>query len=894
MIERMKKNATKEAIFVYVSSMMVYMMHVIYAFLAYGSKEGLIILGITAACEFLMFGSLFVFKNVEANKRIYFIVAIASCFIIADRLNTVGLVLMVYMGILYQLSIYIDRRVINEAFLMAQLALFVYLKFFYDWSSSNLTQGFFAIQEVLLVCFWIIISNQVIRMREVLTGFEIKTQQAENANISKNTFLANMSHEIRTPLNSIQGMTQLMSDRELSPIEREYINNIQNSSNDLLSLVNNLLDYANIEAGKMEMNNNVYDMGSMIHDICVEVTRKIDTKPISFILDIAPDFPHLLKGDSARVNQILDNVLDNAVKFTKSGTIYMGVRWEEKEGRAHIYIDVTDTGTGIKESDLQKIFDAFSQSDMHRNRRAEGTGLGLSIVKKLVDSMDGDIHIVSRENEGTTVKMDIYQGIDDRFPFINVDVEPNTQVFVYEPNRTYCDNLLKTLKSLNTVPTKIQSFDFVQDHLKDAGKGYVLYDYLRGSEFFEALKDEFPEFTFIAMHNRNVKTSSINTPGITYAQRPITILTLAGLLGKQYSNITYEKKKEFRLFSAPEAKVLVVDDNETNLKVAEGFLRKYDVQVTTVISGYDCIRELGNGSFDIVFMDHMMPNLDGAETTQLIRKSELETGTHQIIVALTANAVKGAEEYLLSCGMDDYMTKPIDNNTLNQIMNKYIPEEYKYDKIETETVSEKIPEEFLVSTNNIDIEKGIQNMGGSKTTYLGILKTAYNEGLKQIKNIREYFEAGDIKSYIITVHAVKSTMLGLGATELSEIAKAHEFAGKDDNISFIKDGIDALVEKFDLVLYEMKQILEREGLIEKEEEKKEEVKEEVKEETSTVIDDETKEKISKAIELLHSFDSEAAIEILGEINGVGKVKDAMALVDEFEYEQAIAILKELV
>ena len=192
---------------------------------------------------------------------------------------------------------------------------------------------------------------------------------------------------------------------------------------------------ANIEAGKMEMNNNVYDMGSMIHDICVEVTRKIDTKPISFILDIAPDFPHLLKGDSARVNQILDNVLDNAVKFTKSGTIYMGVRWEEKEGRAHIYIDVTDTGTGIKESDLQKIFDAFSQSDMHRNRRAEGTGLGLSIVKKLVDSMDGDIHIVSRENEGTTVKMDIYQGIDDRFPFINVDVEPNTQVFVYEPNR---------------------------------------------------------------------------------------------------------------------------------------------------------------------------------------------------------------------------------------------------------------------------------------------------------------------------------------------------------------------------------------------------------------------------------------------------------------------------
>ena len=199
--------------------------------------------------SFFLFGSLFVFKNVEANKRIYFIVAITSCFLIADRLNTVGLILMVYMGILYQLSIYIDRRVINEAFLMAQLALFVYLKFFYDWSSSNLTQGFFAIQEVLLVCFWIIISNQVIRMREVLTGFEIKTQQAENANISKNTFLANMSHEIRTPLNSIQGMTQLMSDRELSPIEREYINNIQNSLSNQFSNrnLNNILTNMRIQ-----------------------------------------------------------------------------------------------------------------------------------------------------------------------------------------------------------------------------------------------------------------------------------------------------------------------------------------------------------------------------------------------------------------------------------------------------------------------------------------------------------------------------------------------------------------------------------------------------------------------------------------------------------------------
>ena len=883
----MKKEANKELVFVYLSSIIVYLFHIIYAFIAFSAKEGLIILGICSACEFLMYGSLFVFKNVEISKRVYYVVAITSCFLIADRLNTIGLVIMLYMGILYQLSIYMDSRVLNEAFGMSQIAIFVYLTIFYDWSNSALTQGFFVIQEVLLICFWIILLFQVKEMREYLFNFEIKTKQAEEANNSKNTFLANMSHEIRTPLNAIKGMGELIADRELSPIEREYVNNIQKSSDELLALVNNLLDFANIESGRMVFTSDSYDMGSLINDICSETSHKIGKKPISFILDIAPDFPHLLKGDSKRISQLLENVLDNAVKFTTSGTIYMGVRWEREEERAHVYIDVTDTGVGISEDNLRKIFDAFSQADMHRNRRAEGTGLGLSIVKKLVESMDGDIRIVSRENEGTTVKLDLFQEIEDDAPFVNINANLDTKVFVYEPNRTYCDNLIKTLKTLGITPVKLQSLDYAIEDISKEKSGIILYDSLRGSDFFEPIRDDFKEFTFVSMYSSLSTANPNKTLGIIYAPRPITILSLAGYINKEYEFELYDDDGE-SLFSAPEAKVMVVDDNETNLRVAEGFLLKYDVQVKSVISGYDCIKELNNTDYDIVFMDHMMPNLDGAETTQLIRKAEKENGKHQIIVALTANAVRGAEEYLLSCGMDAFMAKPINSRRLNMIMKKYIPAELQQEKKETVQVTEA--DAMVIGTTNIDTEKGIANMGGSKSNYLRILQTAYNEGQKQIKAVRSYFESGDIKNYTITVHAVKSTMLGLGATELSEMAKAHEFAGKDGNTAFIRDGIDSLIDKFDNVLTEMKEILDGSESGEKPDEKP------VEENVSLISEQEGKEKIEKAIELLEAFDSEEALGMLQEALGADNIdsdiiNNAISFVDEFEYEKAIECLK---
>ena len=882
------KEVAKRLFFVFVSSIIVYLIHIVYAFVSFGIDEGFMVLGVTLVCEFLMFGSLFVFKNVEVSKRLYSIVAIISCFVIATILHTEGNVIMVFIGILYQLSVYMDTRVINESFIITQIASFLFFYFYYDWEHSFLAAAFFIIQEVLYICFWRILIFQVKENSEYIFNYEIKVKQAEEANLSKNTFLANMSHEIRTPLNAIKGMSELMASRELSPIEKEYVSNIQKSSDELLALVNNLLDYANIESGKMEVSSAAYDMGSMINDICIGVNQKIGKKPISFILDIPPNFPHLLKGDAKRVTQIIENILDNSVKFTSSGTIYMGVRWEEKNGEAHIYMDITDTGSGIKETDLRKIFDAFSQADMHRNRRAEGTGLGLSIVKRLVDSMNGDIHIVSRENEGTTVKIEIVQEIVDNAPFVTISADPETKVFVYEPNRTYCDNLVKTLKALGVTPVKVQNLDYIIEDLREAKTGMVLYDSLRGADFFEPLREQFKEFTFVAMYSSLTAANPNKSMGIVYAQRPVTILSLAGFLNKEIDEGTYEENT--KIFSAPDAKVMIVDDNKTNLRVAEGFLLKYDVQIKSVTSGYDCIKELNNNSYDIIFMDHMMPNLDGAETTQLIRKNEAGTDKHQIIVALTANAVKGAEEYLLSCGMDGFMAKPIDSARLNNIMSTFIPKELQQKKIDTDVVQEA--DSFVIGTANIDTEKGIKNMGGSKKNYLGILKTAYNEGLKQVKNTREFFESGDIKNYVITVHAVKSTMLGLGADELSEMAKAHELAGKNGNINFIKDGIDSLLTKFDEVLAEMKTILD--GSVDEEQANKDNEAAQ----SISMSEDEYKEKINAAIEALDSFDSDLALSLLNEVvkvsnENVDKIKEALSYVDEFEYNEAINKLKEI-
>ena len=372
--------------------------------------------------------------------------------------------------------------------------------------------------------------------------------EANKANKAKTKFLAKMSHEIRTPMNAIVGMAELALRENMTSIVKEYIITVKQAGKNLLSIINDILDFSKIESGKLEIVPSYYLFSSLINDVVSIIKMKIADSGLHFDINIDNNIPNSLFGDETRIRQVLLNVLNNAVKYTKKGFISLSASGEIKEGTVLLTMEVADSGIGIKPKDLKGLFDEFVQVD----KGFEGTGLGLAITKNLLTAMGGDISVKSEYGKGSTF----------------------------------------TVK----LPQKISS-----------------------DELFDSIKND---------------------------------------------NLTIK-------FNAPNAKVLVVDDTDANLKVVKGLMQPYKMQVDLCTSGAEAIEMVKANSYDILFMDHMMPEMDGVEATKLIR----ETHTNLPIIALTANAVSGVREMFLANGFNDFLSKPIDTVELNVILEKWLPRE---------------------------------------------------------------------------------------------------------------------------------------------------------------------------------------------------------------------------
>ena len=388
--------------------------------------------------------------------------------------------------------------------------------------------------------------------------------QAEASNEAKSTFLANMSHEIRTPMNAVCGMADLLLDEDLTEQGREYAATIKSSGEGLLSIINDILDFSKIESGKMPIIPEEYYFASLIHDVAGMIEVRVKGKPVELIVQVPDSIPRKLYGDIGRIKQIIINIMGNAVKFTHEGSVTLGVTWQAKgQDMGRLIFRVADTGIGIKEEDIGKLFHSFEQVDIKKNRGMEGTGLGLSISKLLVENMGGHIKVESEYGRGSTFTFDILQKVMDASPC------------EYSKNKRAVEH------------------------------------------------------------------------------------------------------KQFAVhFKAPEAKVLVVDDNKVNLRVAAGLLKKFGIVPDMVDNGQDSIDLIcGQTRYDLVFMDHMMPEMDGVEAAMKIRKIGTPYTDEIPIIALSANAVKGMEEEFLSGGMNDFLPKPIDLAMLSDILIRWLPED---------------------------------------------------------------------------------------------------------------------------------------------------------------------------------------------------------------------------
>jgi signal transduction histidine kinase/CheY-like chemotaxis protein/HPt (histidine-containing phosphotransfer) domain-containing protein len=618
--------------------------------------------------------------------------------------------------------------------------------------------------------------------------------RAEEANSAKSVFLAKMSHEIRTPMNAIIGMSELILREQASPVVHEHAAAVKQAGNNLVAIINDILDFSKIESGKLEIIPMEYEFASLINDVITIIRVRLRERSILFVANIDSTIPKKLYGDVIRLRQILLNLLSNAVKYTHEGHIIFTAAGRQNEtGSVILTFEIVDSGIGIKSDDMEKLFGYFSQVDTRKYRFVEGSGLGLAIARSLCRTMWGDITVQSAYGEGSTFTALLPQGIRDPHPFAEVRDRESKNVLIYEMRELYARSIVQSLDSLHVSCRLAMNREALNAALDED----------RFTSIFAA--DSLIDDIKAEMEKRDLTTQVVLLveAGETAALGqmhfiPIPAHTgiIAAVLNGDGEIRVYNEEDYAHThtrFTAPSARVLVVDDIRTNLKVAEGLLAPYNMRIDTCLSGAGAIRLVRENQYDLVLMDHMMPEMDGIEATRVIRYLPGDYFKKLPIVVLTANAIAGMRDKFLEAGFNDYISKPIEIIKLEEIVSRWIPRDKKIKEqggAEYRAAAGTSAENTggaLPPIPGVDSAKGITMTGGTELGYRKVLSQFAKDLEERLPIFAASPDTADLALFATHAHALKSAAGTIGAGELSGDAARLEAAGKIGDLRTIRE-----------------------------------------------------------------------------------------------------------
>ncbi len=649
---------------------------------------------------------------------------------------------------------------------------------------------------------------------QVLNKSKDEVEQLTEATEHLNDFLANVSHELRTPVNAIIGLTSLCIDKSKHREIQGDLIAVRDSGRRVAEQISDILDYSEIDRKKAVCNNEDYMLSSVLHDLVTDL-KQYKSKNVELIIDVDPAIPAVMNTDVAKLKKILRALITNGLKYTQKGGVYVRITTVNHEYGLNLCIEVTDTGKGMTEYELEKVYDSFYQADSSRTRQGGGLGLGLAITSGFVSLLGGFMTIDSKPDVGTTVNVSIPQRVIDPLSCMSV-AEPEKlclgaflhfEKYENPAVRDYYNSMvLNIVKGLGIQMHRVNNADNLK-LLRDSI--HMTHLFIGEDEYNDNvdLIEELAKDVVVAV----VANEDIILPRNTHVKllaKPFYCFPVVSILNSTVST----KEEHIKRLRCEGVRALVVDDESMNLVVAKSIFGRYGMKVLTATSGQESIDICREKVFDIIFMDHMMSGMDGVEAMKRIRTDVTGLNGSVPVVALTANAMSSAKQMFLAEGFDGFVSKPVEIDELERVLKQVLPksaisfieidesgEEQTVDYEDEEEVQAPADDKDVFENlrkSGIDTDAGIKYCVGDKEFYKSLLIQFATESSDKIASMKQYFTLRDWHNYEILVHALKSTSKMIGVSDLSEKAKKLEMAAKENEENYILANHEAMIRDY--------------------------------------------------------------------------------------------------